>query len=93
MAGHSSACAGAHVVVHEVVAELAAAVGEAVGKFRSRGIEKDARGLESGGANEKDARFELESVLGLRINHANASDAARRGIKISGCEPRCRAES
>ena len=81
VAGHSSARAGAHVVVHEVVAELAAAVGEAVGKFRRRGIEKNARGLESGGANKKDARFEFERVFGLRIDHANAGDAARRGIK------------
>src|SRR5260370_35773112 len=65
----------AHVMVHEVVGEFAASVGEAIGKFRSRGIQKDARGLQSGSANEKDARFELESAFGLRVDDANTADA------------------
>src|SRR5260370_41889072 len=71
----------AHVMVHEVVAEFAASVGEAIGKFRSRGIQKDARGLQSGSANEEDARFELESAFGLRVDDANTADAASFGIE------------
>src|SRR5260370_20279978 len=74
MTGQFAAGTSAHVMVHEVVAEFAASVGEAIGKFRSRGIQKDARGLESGSANEEDARFELESAFGLRVDDANTAN-------------------
>src|SRR6266851_2977557 len=80
VAGHFAAGAASHVVIHEVVAEFAAGVGEAAGKFESRGIEEHARGLEGRAANKKDAGLEFESAFGLRVNDANAADAA--GIRI-----------
>src|SRR6266849_5384727 len=76
VAGHFAAGAAAHVVIHEVVAEFAAGVGEAIRKFGSRGIEEHARGLEGRAANKKDAGLEFESAFGLRVNDANAADAA-----------------
>ncbi len=78
---HFAACARAHVVIHEVVAEFAAAIGETVGKFGSRGIEEDARGLQRGSTNEKDARLEFERGLRLRIDDANTTDAASLRIE------------
>jgi len=80
MTGHFAAGSGAHVVIHEVVAELAASVSEAVGKFGSRGIEEDARGLQGRAANKKDAGLEFEGVLDCASIDANAADAA--GIRI-----------
>ena len=60
VAGHDDTSAAAHVVVHEIVAEFAAGIGETVREFGSRGIEKDAPGLQSRGAKEKEARLEFE---------------------------------
>src|SRR6266704_3144283 len=82
MAGHRAARAAAHMVIHEIVAELTARVGKSRGEFRSRGIEKNAGGLESGSAKEKEAALEFEGVFGLRINDANAADAASLGIEM-----------
>ena len=93
MAGHDAAGAGAHVVIHEVVAEFAAAVGEAVGKFRSRGIEQDARGLERGSAKKKMRALNSSAFFGLRVDDAHAGDAAGLRNRRSGCERRCKDES
>src|SRR5260370_27749548 len=81
MTGQFAAGTWGRVMVEEVVAEFAASVGEAIGKFGSRGIQKDARGVESGSGNEEDARFELESAFGLRVDDANTADAASFGIE------------
>src|SRR5260370_502608 len=82
----------AHALSHQIEAESPAGIGEAVGKFRSRGIEEHARGLEGRAADEKDAGLELERALGLRVNDANTADAARIRIENEAVDDAVRAQ-
>src|SRR5207253_11162599 len=80
--GHFAAGARAHVMIHAVVPKLAAGIGKAVGKFRSGGLQQDARGLQRGSTKEKHARLELERGFRLRTNDADTADAA--SFRIEG---------
>src|SRR5256886_13066586 len=65
----------AHDVVHEVLAERAARVREPRGEAWSLRVEEDAGRLERRGAQEDDARPELERLVGLGVDDAHAGGA------------------
>ena len=70
----STVCSAAHDVIHQVLPDLAARVGD------SR-EQEDARGLDRRGTEEDDPRFELERVLGLRIDHAHTGGAPAAAVE------------
>ena len=83
----------AHVVVHQVVAEFAAAVTKTIGKFRGRGVQQNARGLQCCGAYRKTMRaLNSNALFGLGIDHANAGNFARRRIKNQAVHHAVRAD-
>src|SRR6202011_1088867 len=75
VARHGPAGASAHVMVHQIVAKLAAAVGKAIGKFRGGGIEKDARGFQSGGAEKNNTALKFDRRFALRDDYARPGNA------------------
>src|SRR5205807_125235 len=64
-----------HDVVHEVLAERAARVREPRGEAWGLRVEEDAGRLERRGAQEDDARAELERLVGLGVDDADPRGA------------------
>src|SRR5205807_1954992 len=63
-----------HDVVHEVLAERAARVREPRGEAWGLRVEEDAGRLERRGAQEDDARAELERLVGLGVDDARSEE-------------------
>src|ERR1700719_4272151 len=59
--GNHTVSATTHDVIHKIVAKLAASIGETAGKFRSRGVQQNARGFKSRGVKKKNAAAKFQS--------------------------------